>query len=343
MDVKDIETARGIPCHAFGVSGMIVVEEARSLADLNAAERLQAETWDPSVVVPAEMMLVAAETGGVVVVARDEGRVVGFCMGVAAWDGRTAWMWSHMAAVDPRYQSRGVGAALKFRQREIARARGYRVITWTFDPLEAGNANFNLVKLGAVARVYLPNHYGQMHDRLNRGLPSDRLLAEWWVGGEAAGPEPGEVEDAAPVVFLAARRREDGFAEPATGGAAAPRPETEAEEAAGPGEGAGGAEGGKGAAGAESGEAAAGPLITPVRAPESPLWPAGPWRRGVIEIPLRFQAIKAADMDLARAWRKASAAAFQNAFAMGAVVRSFHRDPAAGVGRYELILGGTKL
>lgn len=312
---------------------MIVVEEARSLADLNAAERLQAETWGPSVVVPAEMMLVAAETGGAVVVARDDGRVVGFCMGVAAWDGRTAWMWSHMAAVDPRYQSRGVGAALKFRQREIARARGYRVITWTFDPLEAGNANFNLVKLGAVARVYLPNHYGQMNDRLNRGLPSDRLLAEWWVGGEAAGPEPVEVEDAAPVVFLAARTREDGFAEPATGSAAAPGPGTGAEGAAGPGEV---------AAGAESGEAAAGPLIKPVRAPEAPLWPAGPWRRGIIEIPLRFQAIKAADMDLARAWRKASAAAFQNAFAMGARVRSFHRDPAAGVGRYELILGGAK-
>ncbi|MBE3590818.1 MAG: GNAT family N-acetyltransferase [Firmicutes bacterium] len=321
---------------------MIVIEEARSLKDLNEVERLQAETWSPSVVVPSELMLVAAETGGTVLVARAEGRIVGFCLGFAAWDGREAWLWSHMAAVEPAYQSRGVGAALKLRQREVAREKGYRVVTWTFDPLQAGNANFNIVKLGALARTFLPNHYGFMDDPLNRGLPSDRLLAEWWVDG-AAGAVPRV--DGEPVVFLAARRRDDGLVAPdgdapagggrlASGGSAAPAGPC-GEDGGVPGDGRKGGHGGDGAP--------THPLIRPARAPAAPVWPERPWRLGFIEIPLHFQELKAADTDLALAWRQATAAAFQKAFSLGAVVCGFRRDAAAGVGRYEFILGGAKL
>ncbi len=60
-------------------------------------------------------------------------------------------------------------------------SEGYELIEWTFDPLEIKNAYFNLEKLGAVMRRYVVNHYGIMSSPLQGGLPSDRLVAEWWL------------------------------------------------------------------------------------------------------------------------------------------------------------------
>jgi predicted GNAT superfamily acetyltransferase len=50
---------------------------------------------------------------------------------------------------------------------------------WTFDPLEIKNAYLNLHKLGAVVRRYEIDFYGVSSSRLQGGLPTDRLLAEW--------------------------------------------------------------------------------------------------------------------------------------------------------------------
>ena len=50
---------------------------------------------------------------------------------------------------------------------------------WTFDPLMAGNAAFNIGKLGAVVRRYIPDFYGRLGSVLQGGTPTDRLLAEW--------------------------------------------------------------------------------------------------------------------------------------------------------------------
>jgi predicted GNAT superfamily acetyltransferase len=88
---------------------------------------------------------------------------------------------SHIAGALPGYRDRGVGYALKLRQREIVRAQGIDLITWTFDPLESRNARFNFHKLGATCDVYLRNLYGAMRDKLNAGLPSDRFQVEWRI------------------------------------------------------------------------------------------------------------------------------------------------------------------
>jgi predicted GNAT superfamily acetyltransferase len=72
-----------------------------------------------------------------------------------------------------------VGRALKLFQREEALGRGIRLVVWTFDPLETRNGHFNLNRLGAISRKYLPNHYGQTTSPLHLGLPTDRLWAEW--------------------------------------------------------------------------------------------------------------------------------------------------------------------
>jgi predicted GNAT superfamily acetyltransferase len=86
-----------------------------------------------------------------------------------------------MVGVVPGYQNRGVGRLLKFAQRDGAIARGINLIEWTFDPLQLRNAHFNLARLGAVVRRYIPNFYGRTSSPLHAGLPTDRLVAEWWI------------------------------------------------------------------------------------------------------------------------------------------------------------------
>src|SRR5262249_2699278 len=86
---------------------------------------------------------------------------------------------SHMTGVLAKYRDRGVGRMLKLFQREEALGRAIRLIEWTFDPLETRNAHFNLNRLGAIARQYLPNLYGVTTSPLHRGMPTDRLVAEW--------------------------------------------------------------------------------------------------------------------------------------------------------------------
>jgi predicted GNAT superfamily acetyltransferase len=75
-----------------------------------------------------------------------------------------------------------VGRLLKLAQREDALNRGINLIEWTFDPLQIKNAHFNIARLGAVVRRYIPNCYGRTSSPLHAGLPTDRLVAEWWVG-----------------------------------------------------------------------------------------------------------------------------------------------------------------
>ena len=88
-------------------------------------------------------------------------------------------MHSHITGVLRAYSGHGIGAALKFHQRAWCLERSVTTMTWTFDPLVARNAYFNLRKLGGRAVAYLPDFYGPMLDELNLGQPSDRMLLEW--------------------------------------------------------------------------------------------------------------------------------------------------------------------
>jgi predicted GNAT superfamily acetyltransferase len=130
-------------------------------------------------VVPVPMFVVAAKTGGHVLGAFDGSHLVGFALGFSALREDVPFVHSHMVAVLPEYQDRGVGRALKLHQREECLRRGIRRIEWTFDPLEIKNARFNIVRLGAIVRKVLPNLYGVTSSPLHGGLPTDRLVAEW--------------------------------------------------------------------------------------------------------------------------------------------------------------------
>jgi predicted GNAT superfamily acetyltransferase len=86
-----------------------------------------------------------------------------------------------MLAVLPEYRNGGLGRRLKLAQRDDALARGFDRMEWTFDPLEIKNAHLNLVRLGAIVRRYIRDFYGPSTSLLQGGLPTDRLVAEWWL------------------------------------------------------------------------------------------------------------------------------------------------------------------
>jgi len=162
--------------------GTIVVRHCRGLAEFEECMKIELAVWgDSDLHVPLPLYVVAEETGGQVLGAFAGGKMIGFTMAVAGVrDGRPI-LHSHMTAVLEEFRDRGVGKKLKLLQREDALARGIELVEWTFDPLEIKNAHFNLVRLGAIARRYIPNCYGITSSPLHAGLPTDRLMAEWWV------------------------------------------------------------------------------------------------------------------------------------------------------------------
>ena len=160
----------------------IEIRTPASVEEYKALERLQAEIWGTTDdIVPVPLLVTIAKEGGVVLIALDGGKPVGFAFGFPALVAGQFKLASHQAGVLQAYQDRGLGYQIKVAQREVALAKGFELITWTFDPLQGRNAAFNLRKLGAVCQTYYQNLYGDMDDELNRGLPSDRFQVDWWL------------------------------------------------------------------------------------------------------------------------------------------------------------------
>ena len=162
----------------------IVVRDCETLDEFRQCVAVQRAVWgwEDEDLIPTRFFVVAHKIEGEVLGAFDPaGRLVGFSLAVPALRGATVYLHSHMLAVLPEYRQRGLGQRLKWEQRRKALARGIRLIEWTFDPLELKNAYFNLERLGAIARRYVLNQYGLSSSPLHRGLPTDRLVAEWWL------------------------------------------------------------------------------------------------------------------------------------------------------------------
>jgi predicted GNAT superfamily acetyltransferase len=159
----------------------IRVRKCASLEEFHRCVHLQREIWgeDDLEVEPATMFVVASQTGGQVLGAFEGEKLVGYTLAVVGVRDSKMYLHSHMTGVAEGYRDRGVGRALKLFQREEALGRGIRLIEWTFDPLELRNAHFNLNRLGAICREYRTNLYGVTTSPLHRGLPTDRLVAEW--------------------------------------------------------------------------------------------------------------------------------------------------------------------
>jgi len=162
----------------------IEIRHCSTLAEYDECVRLEKLVWGGNIVVPAPVFVVAHHTGGQVLGAFEGATLVGFTLALAAVRDAKPYLHSHMTAVRPELRDRGVGRRLKLFQREDALGRGIDLVEWTFDPLDLKNAHFNLNILGAVVRRFIPNCYGVTDSPLHGGLPTDRLVAEWWVGSQ---------------------------------------------------------------------------------------------------------------------------------------------------------------
>lgn len=166
----------------------IVVREVSTMAEYDACISLQRATFGlPDLEIsPRRHLIVSREAGGWTLGAFAGDRLVGFVLHLAAVRGEELFGYSHMMAVAADMQNQGIGARLKWAQRERALFEGRNLIKWTFEPTRSRNAHFNLNRLGVVVRSYAVNFYGT--DYVTNpaekaagvsGMDSDRLFASW--------------------------------------------------------------------------------------------------------------------------------------------------------------------
>ncbi|WP_051344264.1 hypothetical protein [Alicyclobacillus herbarius] len=160
----------------------VTIERVFDLAGCEACQRIASSVWGAHVACSTPQMLVHAKYGGVVLLAKVHQDPVGFLFSFPTVYRERLVLWSHETAVLSEWRHAGIGAHLKRTQYQLARELGYPAIAWTYDPLVARNAHFNLNKLGARIEEYLVNAYGvDPSDRINQGLETDRFIAVWEI------------------------------------------------------------------------------------------------------------------------------------------------------------------
>ena len=206
---KQMSDAINVPGHekdARGDTKQFRIAPVKTLADFEQAVDVQLAVWgySDSDLIPKRVFIVAERIGGQVLGAYAGRALVGFAMALPGYRDGRPYLHSHMLAVLPAYRNAGLGRRLKLAQRDDALARGFDLMEWTFDPLEIKNAHLNIARLGAIARRYMRNIYGPSTSPLQGGLPTDRLVVEWWLRSErvrrALGEETTEQATAADEV-----------------------------------------------------------------------------------------------------------------------------------------------
>jgi predicted GNAT superfamily acetyltransferase len=167
----------------------VEVRECTTIEEFDACIELQREVFAlPDLEIsPRRHLIVSRRAGGWTLGAFDSDRLVGFVHQLAAvLNLHEITGYSHMMAVRAEYQNRGVGALLKWSQRRKSIEEGKTYISWTWEPMRARNAHFNLNRLGVVVRSYSANFYGTDYSTSHEydpstapGIDSDRLHADW--------------------------------------------------------------------------------------------------------------------------------------------------------------------
>jgi predicted GNAT superfamily acetyltransferase len=164
----------------------IEIREVSTVEELAECVYLQREVFaSPDLEIsPVRHLIVTRQAGGWTLGAFAGGKLVGFVLSVPMFRGAARAFYSHMTAVRREFQNYGIGARLKWAQRERALSEGINYIKWTYQPPQARNAFFNLERLGAIVKTYMPNFYGTDYSTSAEqnevvGLDSDRLFAEW--------------------------------------------------------------------------------------------------------------------------------------------------------------------
>lgn len=161
----------------------INIRQLTSLSELQLIPDLERKVWNMAPI-PIHQTYTALLNGGIILGAYHHDQMIGFLYSFPGFDGKQTYLCSHMLGILPEYQVKGLGEKMKRKQAELAKQYGYAFITWTYDPLESKNAYLNIHKLGAVGATYSPDHYGDLQDELNTGLPTDRITIEWYIQQE---------------------------------------------------------------------------------------------------------------------------------------------------------------
>lgn len=163
----------------------ITIRECETVEDFETCVRLQKEAFGlPDIEIsPLRHFVVTTQAGGWTLSAFIGDEMVGFVHHLVSAIGEEVFGYSHMMAVAVEHQNKGIGAMLKWAQRRKAYEQMRSFIKWTWEPMQARNAHFNLNRLGAIVRSYAVNFYGTDYTQPSRdlqlGLDSDRLFAEW--------------------------------------------------------------------------------------------------------------------------------------------------------------------
>ena len=171
----------------FTINSLSVqIRRADRTEDYFAVERIQRDIWgmEGECPVPVPILVAMNNNGGLIEVAEEGGRIIGFSMAFPGKHKGREFLYSHMAGVLKEYRNMNIGYQIKMHQFESAKLMGYNEVRWTFDPLKARNSYFNTHKLKAFAFGYKLNYYGFMESKENRGVESDRIEAHRYMDRE---------------------------------------------------------------------------------------------------------------------------------------------------------------
>lgn len=165
---------------------MITIEPVKTETGFQQCQDILIKVWDlenggARNIIPTRLFQISQDYGGVVLAAHNaEGEIIGFAWAFPAMDADgNLFLFSDTLAVLPQYRDQGIGARLKFGQREWAMRHNIVMIRWTYDPLEARNGYLNTARLGGLARTYKRNAYGVGTTGPNKGLETDRVTIDW--------------------------------------------------------------------------------------------------------------------------------------------------------------------
>lgn len=162
----------------------MTIRDLQTIDEFRQVVELERAIWgyaDAADLVTVPVFIFTVKRGAILIGAFDPAqRMVGFAYSVVGMKEGHPMQWSHMTGVLSDHRG-GLGYQLKLEQRKRALDRGFDLIEWTFDPMQAMNAHFNLFKLGAIVEEYAENFYGVSTSTLHRGTPTDRIIAHWRI------------------------------------------------------------------------------------------------------------------------------------------------------------------
>ncbi|MEQ6354667.1 GNAT family N-acetyltransferase [Lysinibacillus sp. M3] len=172
------------------------IQKVMTPTEVAEVQILNESIWG-SQAIPSHQLLAAVQNGGLVLGAYLDDKLIGFNYCFVGYGHGKMYLHSHMIGVEKTYREQGVGELLKHAQQEYAKEYGFQLVIWLFDPLEACMANLSFLKLNSFSLQYENDYYGPLKDDFNDGLPSDRIVVEWWIERDRVDDSLDELEEGA--------------------------------------------------------------------------------------------------------------------------------------------------